>query len=129
MNFLMWVWYKFHDKNYDFDKEVYFVNFVLCESIDFTGVLSDFWFVNKLVLKCYFFIKNVIFGWVRLKLYSIMVWWDFWCYDVIFLCGVNVWKWRKIGVLSNSLPNSEMVENVWKQQICPFWQSNTCFKM
>ena len=29
-------------KNYDFDKEVLFVDFVLCESIDFIDVLWDF---------------------------------------------------------------------------------------
>ena len=28
-------------KKYDFDRMVLFVNFVLCESIDFTGVLWD----------------------------------------------------------------------------------------
>ena len=52
-------------KNYDFDRVVLFVDFVLCESIDFTDVLSDFCVVNKLVLKCYFFIIYGVFGWVR----------------------------------------------------------------
>ena len=47
-------------KKYDFDRVVLFVNFVLCESIDFTGVLWDWWVVNRCVLMCYFFIKYVI---------------------------------------------------------------------
>ena len=51
---LVWIfWYEFDInlmiKNYDFDRVVLFVDFVLCESIDFTDVLWDFWFVNKLV--------------------------------------------------------------------------------
>ena len=33
---------KFDNKKYDFDRVVLFVDFVLCESIDFTNVLSDF---------------------------------------------------------------------------------------
>ena len=66
-------------KKYDFDRMVLFVNFVLCESIDFTGGLWDWWVVNWLVLMCYFFIKYVIFGWVRLKYWFIMAWEDFWC--------------------------------------------------
>ena len=36
--FLILVWCEFDDKNYDFDRVVLFVNFVLWESIDFTGV-------------------------------------------------------------------------------------------
>ena len=74
----MWVWYEFDDKNYDFDRVVLFVNFVLCESIDFTSVLWDWWVVNRCVLMCYFFIKYDVFGWVRFKLYFSMVWGDFW---------------------------------------------------
>ena len=40
---------KFDNKKYDFDRVVLFVDFALWESIDFTDVLWDFWFVNKLV--------------------------------------------------------------------------------
>lgn len=35
------VW-NFDDKNYDFDRVVLFVDFILLKSVDFTGVLSDF---------------------------------------------------------------------------------------
>ena len=66
-------------KNNDFDRVVLFMNLVWLKSIDFTSVLNDFWFVNKLVLMCYFFIKYDVFGWVRFKLYFSMVWGDFWC--------------------------------------------------
>ena len=83
------LWCEFDDKkNNDFDRDVYFVNFVLCESIDFTGVLSDFWVVNKLVLKCYFFIKYGVFGWVRGNALFSRVWWDFWV-----ICG-DFWRGR-----------------------------------
>ena len=71
-------------KKYDFDRVVLFVNFVLCESIDFTGVLWDWWVVNRCVLMCYFFIKYMVFGWVRLKPYFIRVWLDFCVRMVIF---------------------------------------------
>ena len=40
--FLVLVWYGVDDKNYDFDRVVLFVDWVLLESIDFTGVLNDF---------------------------------------------------------------------------------------
>ena len=71
--------YEFDGKNNDFDRVVLFMNLVWLKSIDFTSVLNDFWFVNKLVLMCYFFIKYDVFGWVRFKLYFSMVWGDFWC--------------------------------------------------
>ena len=74
----MLVWYGFMIKNYDFDRVMLSVNWVLLESIDFTCVLNDFWFANKLVLMCCFFIIYGIFDWVRLKPYFIRVWWDFW---------------------------------------------------
>ena len=35
------VWYGVNDKKYDFDRVVWFIDFVLCKSIDFTGVLGD----------------------------------------------------------------------------------------
>ena len=41
---------------------VLFVDLEWLKSIDFTGDLSDFLVVNKLVLMCCFFIKYVIFG-------------------------------------------------------------------
>ena len=67
----MLVWYGFMIKNYDFDRVMLSVNWVLLESIDFTCVLNDFWFANKLVLMCCFFIIYGIFDWVRLKPYFI----------------------------------------------------------
>ena len=58
-------------KKYDFDRVVLFVDFALRESIGFTGVLWDWWVVNRCVLMCYFFIKYDVFGWVREKPYFI----------------------------------------------------------
>ena len=52
-------------KNYDFDRVVLFVDLVWLKSIDFTGVFSDWWVVNWLVLMCYFIIIYGIFGGVR----------------------------------------------------------------
>ena len=66
-------------KNYDFDRVVLFVDFVLWESIDFTGDLRDWWVANRWVLTCCFFIMYAIFGWVRIKHWFIMGWEDFWC--------------------------------------------------
>ena len=76
--FLIWVWCEFDDKNYDFDRVVLFVDFVLWESIDFTGDLRDWWVANRWVLMCYFIIIYGIFGRVRCKPLFIRVWWDFW---------------------------------------------------
>ena len=77
------------------------------KSIDFTGVLSDFWFVNKLVLMCYFFIKYDVFGWVREKPYFIRaeryfeaIFNDFWRYR-------KWWKCWFFKVLPNSVSNSK----------------------
>ena len=94
-------------KKYDFDRVVLFVNFVLCESIDFTGVLWDLCVVYMCVLMCYLFIKYMIFGWVRLKPYFIRaeryfedIFDDFWW----------CWKWWKrwfFKVLPNSVSNSK----------------------
>ena len=39
VKFLIW---NFDDKNYDFDRVVLFVDFILLKSVDFTGVLIDF---------------------------------------------------------------------------------------
>ena len=50
----MLVWYGFMVKNYDFDRVMLFVDWVLLESIDFTGVLNDFWFVNRCVFDVLF---------------------------------------------------------------------------
>ena len=44
-------------KNYDFDRVMLFVDLEWLKSIDFTGVLSDWWDINRLVLMSYFFIK------------------------------------------------------------------------
>ena len=52
-------------KNYDFDRVGLFVDLEWLKSIDFTGVFSDWWVVNWLVLMCYFFIKYGVFGEVR----------------------------------------------------------------
>lgn len=71
--FLILVWCEFDDKNYDFDRVVLFVDLVWLKSIDFTGVLSDWWDVNRWFLMCYFIIIYGIFGRVRFKSYFIMV--------------------------------------------------------
>ena len=52
-------------KNNDFDRVGLFVDWVLLESIDFTGVLCGLWVVNRYVLMCYFLIKYNVFSWVR----------------------------------------------------------------
>ena len=45
----LYIWYMYlFDMNflcekYDFDRVVWFMDLMLCESIDFTGVLNDFW--------------------------------------------------------------------------------------
>ena len=65
-------------KNYDFDRVILFVDFEWLKSIDFSGVLNDFWFVNKLVLMCYFLIKYDVFGGVRENALFSRVWGDFW---------------------------------------------------
>ena len=70
-------WCDFDDKKYDFDRVVLFVDFVLCKSVDFTGVLRGWWTVNRLVLMCYFFIKYGIFGWVRENVLFSRLWGDF----------------------------------------------------
>ena len=72
------------DKKYDFDRVVLFMDFVLYESIDVTGVLLDWWVVNRCVLMCYFFIIYGVFGWVRMKPYFIRVERIFGWYEVIF---------------------------------------------
>ena len=66
---VLFFWYEFDMnlmvKKYDFDRVVLFANFVWLKSIDFTGVFSDWWVVNWLVLMCYFIIIYGIFGGVR----------------------------------------------------------------
>ena len=57
------------DKFLYFDRRVKFWFVLDSKSVDFTGVLLDWWVVNRLVLMCYFFIKYGVFGWVREKLY------------------------------------------------------------
>ena len=94
-------------KNYDFDRVALFVDFALRESIGFTGVLWDWWVVNRCVLMCYFFIKYMVFGWVRLKYWFIRAercfWWDsgdfWWC--------ENGWKHWFFKVLSKWVSNSK----------------------
>ena len=100
-------WYEFDGKNNDFDRVVLFMNLVWLKSIDFTSVLNDFWFVNKLVLMCYFFIKYDVFGWVREKPYFIRaeryfeaIFNDFWRYR-------KWWKCWFFKVLPNSVSNSK----------------------
>ena len=39
-------WYGVNDKKYDFDRVVLFVDLEWLKSIDFTGVLHDWWDVN-----------------------------------------------------------------------------------
>ena len=94
-------------KNYDFDRVVLFVDLVWLKSIDFTGVLSDWWDVNRWFLMCYFIIIYGIFGRVRLKPYFIRaeryfeaIFNDFWRYR-------KWWKRWFFNVLSNSVSNSK----------------------
>ena len=56
---------------------VLFVDFALRESIGFTGVLWDWWVVNRCVLMCYFFIKYMVFGVVRENALFSRLWEDF----------------------------------------------------
>ena len=100
---LKWFWCK----KCNFDRVVLFVDLVWLNSIDFTGGLWDWWVVNWLVLMCYFFIKYMVFGWVRLKPYFIRAercfWWDsgdfWWC--------ENGWKHWFLGILSKWVSNSK----------------------
>ena len=120
-------------KKYDFDRVVLFVNFALRESIGFTGVLWDWWVVNRCVLMCYFFIKYMVFGWVRLKPYFIRVWWDFCVRMVIFgvvksckmLDFVGFYRsGYRSGVLGlvwvKCLGNADFTRGLWIEQICLF---------
>ena len=96
------------DKFLDFDRRVKFWFVLESRSIDFTGVceilrLNFWWFVRG----C-FVVKYGIFGWVRESIWFIRVWECFWWDSGDFWCGENGWKWRKMVVLSNSLPNSKM---------------------
>ena len=91
------MWY---DKFFDFDRRVKFWFVLESKSVYFTGVLLDWWAVNRLVLMCYFLIKYGIFGWVREKLYFSRVWWYFLWNSGDFWLSYKGWKWRKMGVLS-----------------------------
>ena len=94
-------------KNYDFDRMVLFVNLVWLKSIDFTGVLSDWWDVNRWFLMCYFIIIYGIFGRVRFKPYFIRVERYFEdIFDDFWWCWNDGKHW-KINVLSNSVSNSK----------------------
>ena len=66
---VLFFWYEFDMnlmvKKYDFDRVVLFVDLVWLKSIDFTGVLNDWWDVNRWFLMCYFIIIYGIFGGVR----------------------------------------------------------------
>ena len=95
------------DKFLDFDRRVKFWFVLDSKSVDFTGVLLDWWAVNRLILMCYFIIIYGIFGRVRLKPYFIRaeryfedIFDDFWW----------CWKWWKrwfFKVLPNSVSNSK----------------------
>ena len=96
------------------------MNLVWLKSIDFTGVLNDFWFVNKLVLMCYFFIKFDVFGWVREKPYFIRaeryfeaIFNDFWRYR-------KWWKCWFFKVLPNSVSNSKWGSRCGNNRYAPF---------
>ena len=121
---VLFFWYEFDMnlmvKKYDFDRVVLFVDFALRESIGFTGVLWDWWVVNRCVLMCYFIIKYMVFGWIRLKPYFIMVWGDFrliigdlwWCWN-----GEKHWFFK---VLSNSVSNSKCgLRRGWNRYAVP----------
>ena len=113
-------WCDFDDKKYDFDRVVLFVDFVLCKSIDFTGVLSDWWDVNRWFLMCYFIIRYGIFGRVRLKPYFIRaeryfedIFNDFWRYR-------KWWKCWFFKVLPNSVSNSKWGSRCGWKRYAPF---------
>ena len=76
-------------KNNDFDRVMLFVDWVLLESIDFTGDLGNWCVINRCILMCYFFIKYVFLGWVRLNAYFSRVWEDF---GRLFWWFLMIWK-------------------------------------
>ena len=85
-------WYEFDGKNNDFDRVVLFMNLVWLKSIDFTSVLNDFWFVNKLVLMCYFFRKFLDFIVSSIEALFYKGWEAFWRY---FWWFFTMLKWQK----------------------------------
>ena len=99
---------------------VLFVDFALRESIGFTGVLWDWWVVNRCVLMCYFFIKYMVFGWVRLKPYFIRA---ERCFEGIFDDFLRYRKWWKcwfFKVLPNSVSNSKWGSRCGWKRYAPF---------
>ena len=126
---IIWIWYECYFfwyefdmnlmvKKYDFDRVVLFANLVWLKSIDFTGVFSDWWVVNWLVLMCYFIIIYGIFGWVRLNALFSRDWGDFWWNSGDFWWCEKWWNAWFFNVLSKSLPNSEITIDVWIEEIC-----------
>ena len=89
-------WCDFDDKKYDFDRVVLFMDFVLCESIDVTGVLLDWWVVNRCVLMCYFFIIYSVFCVLRWNALFTRVWGYFLVLEWWFLM---MWKVVKCLIL------------------------------
>ena len=81
------------------------------------------------LLMCYFFIKYGIFCVVRENALFSRVWGDFWWDSGDFWWCEKWWKWRKMGILSNSLPNSKMAIDVWIEEICRSWLPAACSKM
>ena len=141
---LVWIiWCEVFDMKCNFDRVVLFVNFAWLGSIDFTGVLNDWWDVNRLVLMYYFFIKYGVFGRVRGNALFSMVWgyfrmgyWWFlmWLECVkclIFKRFVEVGIEVILVILGGLMGLINLIFEVeaWMEQIAWFTLSNTCFIM
>ena len=86
----MWDMKNLMIKNYDFDRVMLFVDWVLLKSVDFTCVLLDWCVVNRCVLMCYLLIKYDVFGWVRESVWFIRVLRVFWKAILIILLMLKV---------------------------------------
>ena len=132
-------WCDFDDKKYDFDRVVLFMVFVLCESIDVTGVLLDWWVVNRCVLMCYFFIIYGVCGGVRENALFSRVWGDFMVEYWWFLMVLKVMKYLillgfvevciEVVVWIEMLGNAYFIRSLCIEQMSLVLQSNICSKM
>ena len=86
----MWDMKNLMIKNYDFDRVMLFVDWVLLKSVDFTCVLLDWCVVNRCVLMCYLLIKYDVFGWVRESVWFMRVLRVFWKAILIILLMLKV---------------------------------------
>ena len=139
---VLFFWYEFDMnlmvKKYDFDRVVLFANLVWLKSIDFTGVLNDWWDVNRWFLMCYFIIKYSVFGGVRENALFIRVWGDFWWNSGDFWWCEKWWNSWFCWVLSKwvskwflgwfevkCLGNADFTRGLWIEQMCRFaWRTN-----